>query len=123
MVVILDRMIGQVIQAYTDAGLWDDTVPIFTSDSKFETRSRCTLGRTLLSFLFFFTKERHGRAHMAPASPPPLFLSLCADSGIGPGSNYPLRGMKVLNWEGGINAVEFVRGTNSAMAPRRRHDS
>lgn len=47
MVVILDRMVGQVIQAYTDAGLWDDTVLIFTSDSKFEPRSRCTLGRTL----------------------------------------------------------------------------
>jgi arylsulfatase A-like enzyme len=35
------------------------------------------------------------------------------NGGVGPGSNYPLRGTKVYNWEGGIKAVGFVRGTNN----------
>jgi len=70
MVVMLDRAVAQVTQAYKDAGLWADTVLIFTSDN----------------------------------------------GGIGPGSNYPLRGAKVLNWEGGVKAVGFVRGTDSAVA-------
>lgn len=35
------------------------------------------------------------------------------NGGIGVGSNYPLRGTKVFNWEGGIKAVGFVRGTNN----------
>jgi arylsulfatase A-like enzyme len=35
------------------------------------------------------------------------------NGGIGPGSNYPLRGTKVYNWEGGIKAAGFVRGTNN----------
>ena len=39
------------------------------------------------------------------------------NGGIGPGSNYPLRGMKVLNWEGGIKVIGFVKGTDSMLAP------
>ena len=35
------------------------------------------------------------------------------NGGIDVGSNYPLRGTKVYNWEGGIKAVGFVRGTNN----------
>jgi arylsulfatase B len=35
------------------------------------------------------------------------------NGGIGPGSNYPLRGTKVHHWEGGIKAAAFVRGTNN----------
>jgi hypothetical protein len=37
------------------------------------------------------------------------------NGGIGAGSNYPLRGTKVFNWEGGIKGVGFVRGTNNPM--------
>eukprot|EP00039_Didymoeca_costata_P006969 m.95015 g.95015 ORF g.95015 m.95015 type:complete len:649 (-) comp13473_c0_seq4:141-2087(-) len=71
MVVMLDRAVAQVTEAFETKGIWDDTVLIFTADN----------------------------------------------GGIGPGSNYPLRGLKVLNWEGGIKAVGFVRGTNSNIRP------
>jgi len=70
MVTMLDLGVAHVVSAYEAAGMWDDTVLVFTSDN----------------------------------------------GGIGPGSNFPLRGMKVLNWEGGLKAVGFVRGTNSDLA-------
>lgn len=37
--------------------------------------------------------------------------------GISSGNNFPLRGGKVLNWEGGVHGIGFVRGTDSAVAP------
>ena len=45
-----------------------------------------------------------------------LMIYTADNGGIGPGNNYPLRGMKVLDWEGGIRGVSFVRGTNSDIA-------
>ena len=33
MVTAMDASIGQVVQAYKDAGLWDNTVVIFSSDN------------------------------------------------------------------------------------------
>lgn len=46
------------------------------------------------------------------------------NGGIGPGSNYPLRGTKVYHWEGGIKAVGFVRGTdNPLLKPLRTRNN
>lgn len=50
----LDAGVAQVEQAFKDAGMWEDTVTVFTTDN----------------------------------------------GGIEVGNNYPLRGMKVLLWEG-----------------------
>ena len=68
MVAALDAGVAEVVDAYKAAGLWDNTVTVFTTDN----------------------------------------------GGIGVGNNYPLRGMKVLLWEGGIRGVAWVRGTNTA---------
>jgi arylsulfatase A-like enzyme len=70
MVTALDMAVANVTRSLQAAGLWDDTVLVFTTDN----------------------------------------------GGIGPGNNYPLRGTKVYNWEGGVRGVAFVRGTNSALA-------
>jgi arylsulfatase A-like enzyme len=67
----LDMAIGNVTQAFKRAGLWKDTLLVFTTDN----------------------------------------------GGIGPGNNYPLRGAKVHDWEGGIRGTSFVRGTDSSLAP------
>ena len=69
MLYAMDVAVGRVEDIYKQAGLWDDTVLVFTTDN----------------------------------------------GGIGPGSNFPLRGAKVLLWEGGIRGVSFVRGTNSGL--------
>jgi arylsulfatase A-like enzyme len=71
MVQLLDTAVSEVVEAYKSAGLWEDTVLVFSTDN----------------------------------------------GGIGPGSNYPLRGSKVHDWEGGIRGVAFVRGTDSSLAP------
>eukprot|EP01062_Namystynia_karyoxenos_P083232 TRINITY_DN9530_c0_g1_i1.p1 TRINITY_DN9530_c0_g1~~TRINITY_DN9530_c0_g1_i1.p1 ORF type:complete len:635 (+),score=161.64 TRINITY_DN9530_c0_g1_i1:86-1990(+) len=71
MVFALDLALGNVTAAFQSAGLWDDTVLVFTTDN----------------------------------------------GGVEWGNNYPLRGMKVYTWEGGIRGVAFVRGTNSERAP------
>ena len=65
MVAALDAGVAEVEQAYKSAGMWDDTVTIFSTDN----------------------------------------------GGIEFGNNYPLRGMKVLLWEGGIRGVSWVRGS------------
>ena len=70
MVQALDMAVENVTNSFKKAGLWDDTVLVFTSDN----------------------------------------------GGIGPGNNYPLRGMKTTSWEGGVKAAAFVRGTNSDVA-------
>ena len=67
MVTALDAGVAQVEQAFKDAGIWDDTVTVFTTDN----------------------------------------------GGIEVGNNYPLRGMKVLLWEGGIRGVSWVRGSTA----------
>eukprot|EP00051_Salpingoeca_urceolata_P005611 m.74892 g.74892 ORF g.74892 m.74892 type:complete len:656 (+) comp14460_c0_seq2:182-2149(+) len=71
MLTALDIGVGNVTDAFKRAGLWDDTVFVFTTDN----------------------------------------------GGIGAGSNYPLRGQKVLNWEGGVKGAAFVRGTDTPVAP------
>ena len=71
MVLALDMAVANVTQAYKAAGLWADTVVVFSTDN----------------------------------------------GGIGSGNNFPLRGCKVLNWEGGVHGIGFVRGTDSALAP------
>merc|ERR1719460_276725 len=63
----LDMAIGNVTEAFRRAGLWENTIMVFTTDN----------------------------------------------GGIGPGNNYPLRGTKVHDWEGGIRGAAFVRGTDS----------
>eukprot|EP00054_Salpingoeca_dolichothecata_P018758 m.115719 g.115719 ORF g.115719 m.115719 type:complete len:581 (+) comp22999_c0_seq2:358-2100(+) len=70
MVSELDKAVASLKQSFEAAGLWDDTLVIFSADN----------------------------------------------GGIGPGNNYPLRGQKVHDWEGGMRAVSFVRGTNSNLA-------
>jgi arylsulfatase A-like enzyme len=44
MLTAADDAIGQVIQAYQDAGLWDDTLVIFTTDNGGPTTIGCTTG-------------------------------------------------------------------------------
>ena len=75
MVAALDAGVAEVENAYKAAGMWDDTVTIFSTDN----------------------------------------------GGISVGNNYPLRGMKVLLWEGGIRGVGWVRGSKDHPVPAGGH--
>eukprot|EP01065_Artemidia_motanka_P007369 TRINITY_DN1365_c0_g1_i1.p1 TRINITY_DN1365_c0_g1~~TRINITY_DN1365_c0_g1_i1.p1 ORF type:complete len:628 (+),score=148.49 TRINITY_DN1365_c0_g1_i1:51-1934(+) len=70
MVQALDSAVANVTESFKSAGLWDNTLMVFTTDN----------------------------------------------GGIEWGNNYPLRGMKVHTWEGGIRGTAFVRGTASDLA-------
>ena len=63
MVLALDMAVANITKSYKQAGLWQDTVVVFSTDN----------------------------------------------GGIGSGNNFPLRGCKVLNWEGGIHGIGYVQ--------------
>eukprot|EP00755_Sulcionema_specki_P000651 Sspe_Gene.115545::Locus_103128_Transcript_1_1_Confidence_1.000_Length_1764::g.115545::m.115545/K01135/ARSB; arylsulfatase B len=72
MVSAMDEGVGNVTKALKAAGMWEDTVIIFTTDNG-----------------------------------GPLYAC----------NNFPLRGHKSTNWEGGVRGVAFVKGTESSLAP------
>ena len=72
MVSAMDSAVHNVTEALKDAGMWESTVFIFSTDN---------------------------------GGPVPV------------SSNYPLRGGKSTNWEGGVRGVAFIKGTDNDLAP------
>jgi arylsulfatase B/arylsulfatase I/J len=85
MVTATDTAIASIEKDFIDAGLWDNTVLVFTGDN--------------------------GGNPMAPGK-------YGAFGTMWPGgSNYPLRGAKATDWEGGIRCTSFIRGTTAGSWP------
>mmetsp|Transcript_42663 Transcript_42663/g.100375 ORF Transcript_42663/g.100375 Transcript_42663/m.100375 type:complete len:289 (-) Transcript_42663:74-940(-) len=78
MVSAMDDAIGSIVQSYKAAGLWNDTVVVFTTDN---------------------------------------------GGPLGSANNFPLRGHKATNWEGGVRGNAFVRGTDSDVMPLPRGET
>lgn len=93
----LDWGVGQVVDTLKSAGMWNDTVILFTSDNGGE-----------LPF-----------ANQSQCDADCLTTGCCG----GAGSNYPLRGGKFTLFEGGIRAHAFVAGGSALLPDSRRGTS
>lgn len=85
MVAALDEMVGALETTFKNAGIWDNTVLCFTTDNG--------------------GNPEGGLKHPGVTS-----------SGVWPGgSNFPLRGNKGGDYEGGVRGIGFIRGAAASM--------
>ena len=96
MVLALDKAVENITSAYKAAGLWKDTVTVFSTDNGgIGSGNNFPLRTTLLR----------------------LPLPCCLLPAGSCARDWAPGGCKVLNWEGGVHGIGFVRGTDSSLAP------
>ena len=84
MVAFLDDMVGEIVQALEASDRWKNTLLVFTSDNGGVTK-------------------QPGRCVQA-------VRGLACFNGEAGANNYPLRGGKYTNWEGGVRVASFIAG-------------
>eukprot|EP01065_Artemidia_motanka_P038521 TRINITY_DN47370_c0_g1_i1.p1 TRINITY_DN47370_c0_g1~~TRINITY_DN47370_c0_g1_i1.p1 ORF type:complete len:551 (+),score=139.19 TRINITY_DN47370_c0_g1_i1:50-1654(+) len=103
MVTAADEAVANVTAALKRAGMWSRTLVVWTSDNGAEIQGWTTLSRCV-------------RPHMIPGGGfTPATHHYCAG-----GSNAPLRGGKMSNWEGGVRTPTIVSGPYLPAAARGR---
>lgn len=92
----LDLAMGQIVSTLQHAGMWNHTVLIYNSDNGGE--------------LAYADQSQCGECR----------TSVCCG---GAGSNFPLRGGKFTNFEGGVRSHAFIAGGSSLISEQRRGGS
>lgn len=95
----LDSYVGRVVDALVARGMWEDTLLVFSSDNGGPVCASSAWGA--------------GWGGISCCSTLPCLADLDpnTDSVLdGSGNNWPLRGGKVSNWEGGVRVNAFASG-------------
>ena len=101
MVSVLDDVAGSIAGALKSAGMWDNTLFVFQSDN----------GGPIYDHNWRATGDcpSDGRPGMTGPVGRAPYSKTCLDFG-GAANNYPFRGGKASNWEGGIRVPAFISG-------------
>lgn len=126
---MLDDQVALVVQALRDAGMWENTLLFFASDNggPIYLNGTATQG-LLLQWTDICKRNSIGKLPL-PRSQTMLstqltMMFLCERiTGSAGASNYPLRGGKMSNWQGGVRVNAFVGGGALPLAVRGSRSS